>query len=58
MLLLLCDGGLNENWDCMYYAIGGLQALGSHVLVSCSYKYPLFMIVSRLIGFLLEYSQQ
>lgn len=58
MLLLLCGGGLNVNLDCMYYVLGGLQALGFLVLISCSYKYPLFMIVSRLIGFLLRYSQQ
>lgn len=42
MLLLLCDGGSNVNLDCMYYAMGGLQASGSLVLVSCSYEYPLF----------------
>lgn len=46
MLLLLCDGSLNVNLDCMYYALGGLQALGSPALVSCSYKYPLFTRLS------------
>lgn len=54
MLLLLCDGGFYMNLDHMYHAMGGLQASGFLALVSCSYKYPLFTIFSRLIGFSLQ----